>query len=307
MFCSAVQTERSASFPPLGSEVWRMPILVHSLRLVTWWQSKGTSCTERSAPCFSSSAPSVAATQQWGERWGSSAGSRPLPWPSVTHRAPAAAAAAPRCDTAAGCRACCQPPTAPTLVGHYCTSPHRRTDRHSCTHWRAASAAAGPALPSAAAAASAAGPASGTAAERQVAEITAWAHAGSAESNAPIPAEPTIGCCSTDLPGMAPSHEPSRQCDRRAAGRAGKDGERQSCPAAGPEHVFTAERGHRKHAQNPQDMFSSCPDISHVSNATTGVIVCTAGLPILSTPAEPGVILHIAFSNFALCLAQSHG
>lgn len=44
--------------------------------------------------------------------------------------------------------------------------PPMHTHTHSCTHWRAASAAAGPAPPSAAAAASAAGPAWGTAAER---------------------------------------------------------------------------------------------------------------------------------------------
>lgn len=34
MFCSSVQTERAASFPPFESEVRRMPVLVHCLRLV---------------------------------------------------------------------------------------------------------------------------------------------------------------------------------------------------------------------------------------------------------------------------------
>lgn len=66
-----------------------------------------------------------------------------------------------------------------------------------------------------------------------------------------------------------------------------------------------------EHTQNSQDMLSSCPDVSHVSSATTGVTVCAVGLcllqkPILPTPAEPGVILHIAFRSFAVCLAQSH-
>lgn len=49
---------------------------------------------------------------------------------------------------------------------------------------------------------------------------------GNTDSNAPIPAEPTIGCCSTHLPGTAPRPEPSRKRDWRAAGRAGEDGER---------------------------------------------------------------------------------